>query len=62
MIWTWLIRAQAFQILWDSVYIITHALNNLCRPYGRQLNDYIMTVSVDSFNSACVTAGVVRQK
>ena len=34
---TWLIRAQALQILWDSVHILMHALNNFCRPYGRQL-------------------------
>ena len=33
----WLIRTQALQILWDSVYILTHALNNFCRPYVRQL-------------------------
>ena len=33
----WLIRTQALQILWDSVYILTHALNNFFRPYVRQL-------------------------
>ena len=25
------------QILWASVHILTHALNNFCRPYGLQL-------------------------
>ena len=25
-------RAQTLQILWDSVYILTHAFNNLCNP------------------------------
>ena len=34
---TWLIRAQALQILWESVHILTHALNSLCHHYGRQL-------------------------
>ena len=27
--WTWLRRAQTLQIWWDSVHILTHALNNL---------------------------------
>ena len=34
---TWLVRTQTLQIFWDSIHILTHALNNLCRPNGRQL-------------------------
>ena len=33
----WLIRTQFLQILWDSVHILTHTLNNFCHPHGRQL-------------------------
>ena len=32
----WLERTQALQILWVSVHILTHALNNFSRPYVRQ--------------------------
>ena len=34
----WLVITQALQILWASVHVLTHALNNFCRLYGRQLN------------------------
>ena len=42
----WLIRTQALQILWTSVHILTHALNNFCRPYGRQLNSIRLRLSM----------------
>ena len=32
----WLIKNRTLWILWDSIHILTRAVNNLCRPYGPQ--------------------------
>ena len=41
----WLIRTQALQILWGSDHVLTHALNNFCRPYERQLTSKFKTTA-----------------
>ena len=40
-----LIRTQALKVLWASVHILTHALNNFCLPYGRQLILYCLKLT-----------------
>ena len=42
------VEGRTLQILWHSFHILTHALNNLCRPYGRQLNKKIQIFTFSS--------------